>query len=748
MEELKPLVLITDDDGTFQALSRKVFEAVGYRVVVAGSGHDAIEMAKQERPDMILLDIEMPDISGIEVCNSIRQSPKGNDIPIVMLSGYKDNESIQRAFEVGATDYFIKPPNWIIINERIRYLLQASKAIRQLRSNEASLARAHAIAKQDVSQQKLAQMFEAGKSRLLQLLIEQAPISKIFQEIVSIIQKQLPQSAAAVSVVRGGSIDVVVGHDAAVSFLAYRKRTAHGVFGDKGSPSDKLTLSAAPGFLFEDFNTHTVVPFCYGTGKLIGTLDVFTKNKGENLTFLDQLGGLAAVVVEHYHLTNQLIQQALQDPLTGLLNRTALEELVEAAIARAETDKSRCAFLLFDLDKFKNINDTLGHQAGDTLLKTVAARLKSIIRNTDYLGRIGGDEFLLVLTELKSTESIARTAQRMLDAISEPYHLDVRLIHIDISIGISIFPDDGENFAILQKNADVAMYSAKNKGGGRFCFYKAGMSSMAIAKMDMESRIHGALEKDEFLLHYQPKYNMRTREIVGLEALLRWYQPEQGFVAPSDFIPIAEQSNLIVKIGDMVLEKTCRQIAVWREKFSLKWPVAVNVSAIQLRTTVFAEKVRELQRKFRIPLTLLEIEITETSILKYQEEVAQNFSLFKEMGLKTTIDDFGTGYCSITYLRSIPLDCLKIDRSFVDELNASSSTHEKSLQLIRGIIGLSANMGIEVVAEGVENNEQCRHLLESGCEIGQGFLFSKPLPPEEIEKLIVSHQAFRTEVVS
>jgi diguanylate cyclase (GGDEF)-like protein/PAS domain S-box-containing protein len=423
---------------------------------------------------------------------------------------------------------------------------------------------------------------------------------------------------------------------------------------------------------------------------------------------------------------------AYYDALTGLPNRTLLADRTAKAIATAQRSGSQVALLFMDLDGFKHVNDSLGHLVGDTLLRLVGERLGEQTRRSDTLARFGGDEFVLLLTDVEGPESIAIAAQRCLDALASPFKLENHDIDITTSIGISVYPDDGDGLEALVKNADTAMYQAKESGRNQYRFFEAAMNARVTSRATLGNELRRALERGELLLHYQPQAEIATGEIVGVEALVRWQHPQLGFISPVDFIPVAEEIGLIGRLGDWVLNEACRQAVAWQQAGLPHIPVAVNLSALQLRSPDFLDSVRRALQSAGLDAHWLELELTESVLMHQVESVMQTLHGLSDLGIRIAIDDFGTGYSSLAYLRRLAIDKLKIDRSFIRDLSIDP---EDSL-IVATIIRMAHSLRLKVIAEGVEGSEQLATLRAQGCDEIQGYHLSRPLPADALAEFI------------
>ncbi|WP_299409730.1 EAL domain-containing protein [Acaryochloris sp. IP29b_bin.148] len=420
-------------------------------------------------------------------------------------------------------------------------------------------------------------------------------------------------------------------------------------------------------------------------------------------------------------------QQAFHDALTGLPNRVLFAERLDQALAEAHRNHTHLAVMFMDLDRFKTINDTLGHSVGDELLKEVANRLQSCLRGGDTVARWGGDEFTLLLSTVRNIEDATGTAQRILNAFKEVVEIDHHEIYVNASIGIACFPDDGQNSEGLLQNADVALYQCKEQGRGIFRVYDAGMNSKATELFALQNSLRHALERNELLLYYQPQINLQTGEITGLEALIRWQHPEQGLVSPATFIPLAEESDLIIHIGKWVLEVACKQVVEWQQITGMPLSISVNLSARQFYDPTLVETIAQVLQQTQLDPKYLELEITESITIKNISLAQSVLRQLQGMGIRIAMDDFGTGFSSLNYLTQLPLDILKIDQSFIKRLTADA----RELEVINAVLALGRGLNLSVIAEGVDTPEQLDLLKSLKCEMVQGFLISPPLPTLE-----------------
>ena len=434
-------------------------------------------------------------------------------------------------------------------------------------------------------------------------------------------------------------------------------------------------------------------------------------------------------IAERRRAEEKLRVVSTHDSLTALPNRTLLHERLSHALARAQRHGRQLAVLFVDLDRFKTVNDTLGHEAGDRLLQVTAQRLYDCLRETDTMARQGGDEFVVLMDELTDREPITRVSQRILDAVAEPFVIDGQEIHITASIGISVYPEDGRT---LLRNADIAMYRAKEKGKNNYQFYSTQMDNYSVERLSLESGLRRALEREEFVLHYQPKVNIASGLITGMEALLRWQHPELGSVAPGRFIPIAEETGLILPIGAWVLKTACIQNRAWQRQGVRRFPVAVNLSPRQFAGETLLEDVKAALDVSGLAPADLELEITESMVMNNPERAVNLLQQLKGLGIHVAIDDFGTGYSSLAYLKRFPIDSVKVDRSFVEDI----PDNVDSMAIAQAVIAMAHNLRLKVVAEGVESEAQLGFLRGEGCDEIQGYYFCEARPASEISAIM------------
>ncbi len=687
-------VLVVDDDFTMRMLVVDALEQAGFEAIEADDGEKGVQVFEERSPDLILLDVVMPGMDGFSTCSAIRQLPQGQHVPILMMTGLDDVDSINQAFGAGATDFVTKPINYALLGHRVQYLLRSSEAMQQVITSERKLATAQRIA-------RLAHWdLDAGSHFLTW--------SEEFYEILGIGREEDVTSLARF-----------------LEYVPATDRTAvetwfHDIVEHAESSSITHRIKRPDGSE-RHLNLH-VEPVLEG-GRLVsleGTLqDVSAIREAE----------------ERIH------RLAFFDSLTGLPNRAFFKDRVQLAVRLAKRHDRRLALLYIDLNNFKRINDTLGHNIGDLLLKESAKRLVTCVRESDAIGegcgsesasenlaRLGGDEFTLLLFEISGPEDAAKVAGRIVDSLSRPLNLEGHEVTVTPSIGISVYPDDGDEADVLLKHADLAMYYAKRNSSGRqlYQYFDKSMNEAALTRLTLENQMRAALRNEEFAVHYQPQLDMVTSRVCGVEALLRWDCPKVGNIPPDRFIPLAEETGLILPIGEWVLRTACRQMRSWIDEGMDIPRVSVNVSTIQFMEHSFVDLVAGVLEENGLPAGSLELEVTESVLMKDAEAARLTLERLKAIGVKVAIDDFGTGYSSLAYLKQFPLDRLKIDRAFVRDIN----TDPDDAAIATAVIAMAGSLNLKVIAEGVENKSQLGFLKSKKCDEVQGYFLSKPLPAD------------------
>jgi diguanylate cyclase (GGDEF)-like protein len=604
--------------------------------------------------------------------------------------------------------------------------------------------------------------FNRSENRILEMVAEGALVANILSELALAVEAFCPSTRCVISSFAEQAdaliapsfprreitaLGLLLAEPAGAVQMAQRENRAVFLTSVEGKLTGVEASELATQYQFASWSS---VPYGGRDGAIAGTISMLQCQS--RLTGQDECDALmtaarmARMAVTHSQMHEELFHRAHHDPLTQLPNRALCDQRIDEAIARANRRLTSLAVLCIDLDEFKEINDQYGHEAGDCMLHAIAGRLSACVRSTDTLARLGGDEFMIVLEDVKHAESVEKFAEGLLKTIAEPVPVGDALLRTTASIGAALYPSDGNSASQLKVHADHAMYRAKELGRNTFQIFSPELSEKFARRHQLERLLREALEKGGFELHYQPQYTLE-RELNGLEALLRFRSPELQTISPAEFIPVAEQTGLIVQIGQWVLKEVCRQGCRWQESGFLPLPIAINVSALEFAQENFSQHVEETLRETGFDPACLQIEVTETAMMNSIEQVTCHLRKLSHLGVEVSIDDFGTGHSSLSYLHRLPIDSLKVDRSFVSQITES----KESVAIVRAIIAMAGGLGLKIVAEGVETEEQLATLGHLGCKVVQGFLFSRPLPPEAVENVLprrVHSQAASVSAVS
>ncbi|WP_298818505.1 sensor domain-containing protein [Chloroflexus sp.] len=597
---------------------------------------------------------------------------------------------------------------------------------------------------EDVSTRHQAEQIALARRRVLEMIARQYDLRTIVREMLQLIGEQIPDLVYAAYVVRSAAIFVSHSHnvlhddkqrlDQWVSDLLLHSpfRQQRFVELTTDSPDWQRIQSLMP---LDVFNRCWIIMLRTNRDHADGGLLLCRRYNlpldAEDRQLIDQIEQLTTIALEQHITLHKLAYQAHHDSLTGLPNRLLFEDRLQQAIEHARRQNTLVAVLFIDLDRFKQVNDTLGHAIGDMLLIQVARRFELCVRTTDTLARHGGDEFMLVLPDITTPQQVITVAHRLHESLREPFFVNGHEIFVSASIGASLYPIDGADVISLQRAADIAMYRAKSTLRNSFQFFDAAITHSSLEQLQIETLLRRAIERNELRLYYQPKVD-RDKNLVGFEALLRWQSAELGTVSPVQFIPVAEETGLIVPIGAWVLRTIAHQLSQWQQRGLPIVPVAANVSALQFTQTDFVRVVADILAQAGLPAGWLELELTESMLMEQIDNLRQRLNELRQIGVTLAIDDFGTGYSSLSYLHRLPINVLKIDRSFVAQLGEGGASIERNL--VDAIIGLGHHLGMRVVAEGVETAEQFQTLLNAGCDLFQGYYIGRPLPAEAAEQ--------------
>jgi PAS domain S-box-containing protein len=725
-ERRHDLVLLVDDDPVARLLTASALAERHWRVIEADGGGHALELFSENQPDVVVLDALMPDIDGFITCERLRRLPGGEHVPVLMLTGLDDEPSIARAYEAGATDFFVKSTTqWTLLSERLRYMIRASRMREELAESRAKLTKAQRIARLGSWEWNI-------EARWVKVSEECFPIAG------------LPQQ-----------------NEGLADWFVWSR-----VVEDERARIDMLFREALAGSGQLNFECRIARP--NGQIRVVHI---------EAEVDRDEAGGARAVhgviqdITERRHAEDQIRQLANFDSLTGLPNRRFFRDQFSSALERARTSGTAVGVLFIDLDRFKQINDTLGHQVGDQLLREVAKRLFQCIRENDTVARaadraatmqsgqppsigsatrslaagsqstpvqaqgnsvarLGGDEFTILLTDLSDPTIIESIAHRLMEVMRRPFSFSGHELFVTASIGLATYPADGADVDTLLRKADIAMYAVKDSGRNGVLRFSSAMNTATAERWRLETALHRALERQELVMYYQPKVNVVDGRIVGAEALMRWKRGGE-LVPPGEFITVAEESGLIVPITEWAVREVCEQMMRWSAAGVEPLPVSVNISGRHIQRANLVEPVESALRGVSLDPHLLELELTETVLMHNLGATLPLLKALKDLGVSISVDDFGTGYSSLSYLKRLPIDTLKIDRSFVRELETSSD----SAAIVAAIIAMSKSLKLRVVAEGVETQGQMTRLFDQGCQLMQGFLFSPAVPGDDFPAL-------------
>jgi diguanylate cyclase (GGDEF)-like protein len=669
-KESTPILCVEDDRAT-RALIVHILGKRFSRILVAKDGAEGLEIFKRHRPPIVVTDIDMPEMNGIDMARAIRVEEPNTQIIVITASG--ESAAILAAVDVGIIDYVLKP----IATERLN-----------------------------------------------------TAVDKCFR--VKVLERALLSSKNRVE-----SILESIGD----AFFALEKDWRFTYLNKRAEDHFKAPRAALLGSSFRDLGPDLVGPQrAYAEAMETQerrSFELFVPAFGRwhDVSIFPQDGGISVYlrdITEKKKHEDEIQSLAFHDKLTGLPNRALLQERLKHTIQWCKRSGQRGAILFLDLDRFKAINDSMGHEAGDQVLQEVARRLRSCLRDCDTVARLGGDEFVIILEGFDHPDNIHSVTHRLLFALSPEIMVQGLPLSITCSIGISLIPGDGETVDELLKASDIAMYHSKDHGKNAYHFYSPAMNIEKRQFLQLEVALRKAVKEHDFLLHYQPQFDLRTLELLGFEALVRWRHPELGLIDPDAFIPLAEETGLILLLGDWVLETACGQTRAWMDHHPTSLRMAVNLSGRQFWQSNLVESIARGLGKAGLSPDCLELEITESMVMRDVDQAIAKMHELAAMGIRLSMDDFGTGYSSLAALKRFPIHTLKIDKSFIKDV----TTNQNDAAISASIIALAHTMNLTVIAEGIETREQLEFLLEKGCEIGQGYFFSKPIEASEAELML------------
>ncbi len=795
------VVLIVEDDEAARLMMLATLEQAEFNVLTAENCAQARQLFEQHLVDIVLLDVLLPDGDGFSLCAELLQHPRGHDIPIAMVTGLDDVESIRLGYQSGATDFITKPVSWGTLPYRIHYLLRASHAFLDLSLSE-SKTRALLSAIPDIIirversgkildmqagsyvydmgewvthdagqdfgylpagifssvECAMKQAFRSNQMQLVELQWSQDStrlrywearvLPRGTDEVLMVVReitqrKQQDNQLRLWAKVFESSNEAIMITDADFRIVSVN-RAYESIMGFKEADVVGVDTIAEGVRLHTHSFFRNVVSALREQGYWQGELSNQRKNgqvfpSWYSISLVPNAEGKAenyiAIfndITEYKNSRAQIEFLAHHDNLTGLPNRVLLNDRLEMAINAARRQQEKVGVLFIDLDRFKNVNDSLGHAVGDQLLRETAKRLSSTIRTDDTVSRLGGDEFVVLFSKIKDETIIADLTIKLREVLQHPYDLGEISLHVTPSIGIAIYPDDGDSVNSLIKNADAAMYLAKEKGRNNYQFYTPLLNARTLDRLKLESDLRLALDHGGFEVHYQPQLIAKNGKLWGAEALVRWRHPDRGLISPAEFIPLAEETGLIIPLGDWVFAQAARQVTTWRKQGFSNLVVAVNISVVQFRKEDFVHRIETILKEEGAASDSIELELTESILMHDMESSIQTVNYLRNLGFRIAIDDFGTGYSSLNYLRRLPVNVLKIDQSFVREMLDEPA----SLAIVNSIISLANSLGKETIAEGVETKAELDVLTERGCDLMQGFYFAKPMPALQFEEWV------------
>ncbi|NOU11719.1 MAG: EAL domain-containing protein [Nitrospira sp.] len=692
-----PLALIVDDDPALRALSRMSLEQEDLRVEEASSGQAAIDVAAVTMPDIIILDLQMPGMDGFVACQQIRQLPGAEFVPILIMTGLDDIDSIARAYDVGATDFIVKPCHGLILSQRVRYMLRASATLNALRSSESRLAQAQRIAQLGGWEWDL-------------------------------VKDRMHVSDAACRIL--GIAPALCDHSQA-SYLA-RVHEA-----DRTLVAEAMREAVADGTEFD--LDHRLVQND-GTERIVHVL-------GE--TILDDTGRAECMVGTVQDVTDTRATEAKiyflanYDSVTHLPNRSLFLHRVAQAMTCGAGSHVIGALLVVGLDRYHRLRDMHGSRKAEQLIKDVVERLQHTLSagvthvpstgaKTPVLARLSDDQFAMLYTHLSAPEDSAKVAHTLMSALGTPFVIDGTSVTLSAHIGLAIPGADGADADVLLRNAVTALQAATTTGQNSYRYYSSAMNTSLAARISLEQDLRAAIAANQFVLHYQPQVDILSEKVIGFEALIRWQHPTRGLIAPAEFIPVAEEEDLIIQMSEWVITSVVQQQRMWHKGGLAPTAVSINLSGLHFRQPHIGSQIKSLVYEQGGNPQDIELELTESVLMTDASTTIATLRELKESGFRLAIDDFGTGYSSLAYLQRFPLDTLKIDRAFVKDLKLGTADSP----IIRAIIGMGRALKLHVVAEGVETRDELAFLRMQGCAAYQGYLFSKPVPANQLQHLL------------
>lgn len=699
-------ILVVDDDQRLLTSLATLLRQAGYNVTEALGGHAACDVLSKRRFDMAMLDLRMPGIDGFDVMAYAASAQP--ECGVIVVSGESAFTAVSRALRRGALDYIKKPFDPEELLETVRNVLGQQSLLRDHANVQTRLKKSEALHRYIVNSSPDIVFMLDRDGRIcfinnkVKTLLGYAPEDLIGKHFRTILDEQ--------DVTRGTYAlqDVTVTSD--------NPRTLEVRMKTRGSRKANRHFEVTAFPIDPDTWPHTD--------------DAEERAVSQKARFY----GTARDVTERKEAEAFINFQAYHDLLTRLPNRALFKDRLNLAITHARRNNQKLAVMFLDLDRFKVINDTLGHAMGDRLLQAVTRRLEDCIRKGDTLSRFGGDEFTLLLPAIHGEDDAKQIARKLIDALDAPFQLGEHEVFVGISVGIAVFPEAGDSLDQLIQNADIAMYHVKGKGKGDYRFYSETMSIDSANRLSLERDLRLALERDELRVYYQPQVCASSNRVLGLEALVRWQHPERGLLYPGDFLPLAEETKLIDDLSERVLAKACHQVGQWIRDGHRDLRLAVNLSPIQVEHPRFVDTLIQQLEAYRFPPGNLEIEITENVIMNDLDQISHKLRELADYGVRIAIDDFGTGYSSLNYIHRLPIHTLKVDQSFVRDIRSS----DDGACIVNAIVAMAHGLKLDIVAEGVETDAQLTYLRRLGCHQVQGFYYGAPAPAEDVQRVLSS----------
>ena len=698
----QPNILVVDDQLSLLRSLQALLQINGYQVDLARSGGEAITKLQDVDYQLLLLDLQMPGIDGLEVLEFIRQAEL--DLEIIVVSGETSFFSVKTAMRLGAYDFICKPYN----PEEL--LTTVSRGIEHYRQERQILQTEHSRSESE----RLHRFIVNNSPDFIYMLDDQG----VFTYVNDMVEDLL-----------GYKRHELIGRHFSSIIHPHNADEMHSFFSEQ-RVGDRATSSIEIRLLVNQSSDRVECLDNYELIVELNAIGMYEENGSSNKKFIGTMG-CARDITERKRSEAHISHQAYHDLLTQLPNRILFDDRMKQTFAHASRNRQKFAMLFMDLDRFKLINDTLGHVMGDLVLQRVSERILGCLRAEDTLARFGGDEFCLLLPDIPSKESVAAVAEKILKSVRQPFSINNHELYLSTSLGIAIYPDAGDTGEALLQSADTAMYHVKANGKDGYCFYSDTMGTESNF-LSVERDLYYALEKKQFHVFFQPKVDPSSHVIVGMEALLRWQHPERGLLYPEDFIATAEASKLMVSLGAWILRSVCEEVVRWQQQGLPQVKVSLNISPVQLEQDDFVERFIRTLQEFKLSADLFEIEITEQGLNKGEQDIVKKLRELRDFGVSVTIDDFGRGYSSLSHLQNFPVDTLKIDRSFVREIEED----QNQTYVADGIAMMAKGLNLNLVGAGVENLLQLDHLRNLGCREVQGYLYSKAIPAQEALTLL------------